>query len=815
MGCRCYPLWSLAVRSLTKPAMSFNLINPWMLLGLAGLALPVLAHLLSKKKYDVVNWGAMQFLEMGRNTRRKIRLEELLLMLLRMGLIALIAIALARPWASGGMLSSFVSTQARDVVIVIDGSYSMGWEGKAETPHAAAVQWAHDFLETLQPGDSVALLDARDRVRPVIESPTRDFRIVRDALNGLPPPSGTSNLADATARAVQILSRTSNLSREVVVLTDGQARCWRAEDDNLWTRFDDLRKQPTVKPRVWVVDVAQQKSADRTNFGVETLQLSRELTAVDFPVRVTTKVVYSGGKTTATRRVYLEVDGQRIDEKTLSVQLQPGSEGRGERSVEFEYRFASAGSHVIGVTLDDDDLPGDNRSEAAVVVTAALPVLLVDGDPRVEPGQSESHFMRLALTPDANANPLVRATVVKWNEFQPSDLKGAQVVALMNVPRLTDGQVEAISDFVASGGGLFCVLGDKVDKAAYAGNLHAAGNGLLPALPVSIEDDTAEELQGVRVQGASLETSWLKRFRSDRGGDFTKSRFAHWWKTQPVESADEKSGNEDGDDANALFGDDDTQTGLPTASPPLVVARLTTNDPLLVERNYGRGRVLLMTSPVDATDWNTLPAKQDFVVLLHEVVFHLASGRSTRNVDVGLPLVLPVAVDLDSKRYAFFGPSHTVFEAERAGDIEHPAVRLGDTRLPGLYDFRERGDNDEPKRGSSHEYFVVDFDRGESDLNPLEETQRSTLSGDERMTFVATLADLKSKMFTDASQTEFWHLLLLVFLGILIGEVVMTRQLVKGGHMLDEETGEEIASSSDEEDVFVGDDALGREELVR
>ena len=90
--------WHGPRSSTPATAMLYNFfINPWMLLGLLGLSLPILAHLLSKRKYDVVHWGAMQFLELGRNARRRIRLEQLLLLLLRMGLIALIAIALARP----------------------------------------------------------------------------------------------------------------------------------------------------------------------------------------------------------------------------------------------------------------------------------------------------------------------------------------------------------------------------------------------------------------------------------------------------------------------------------------------------------------------------------------------------------------------------------------------------------------------------------------------------------------------------------------------------------------------------------------------
>ena len=89
--------------------MTFDFINPIMLVGLAGVLIPVLVHLLRTQKHDVVEWGAIQFLELERVTRRRIRLEELLLLLLRMSLIALLTIAMARPWIDAGAMASFRS----------------------------------------------------------------------------------------------------------------------------------------------------------------------------------------------------------------------------------------------------------------------------------------------------------------------------------------------------------------------------------------------------------------------------------------------------------------------------------------------------------------------------------------------------------------------------------------------------------------------------------------------------------------------------------------------------------------------------------
>ncbi len=82
--------------------MGWGVLNAAMLLGLSGAALPVIIHLLNRRRDTVIDWGAMQFLDLGHQSRRRLRLTELLLMLARMGLLALVALALARPfWRPG------------------------------------------------------------------------------------------------------------------------------------------------------------------------------------------------------------------------------------------------------------------------------------------------------------------------------------------------------------------------------------------------------------------------------------------------------------------------------------------------------------------------------------------------------------------------------------------------------------------------------------------------------------------------------------------------------------------------------------------
>src|SRR5881227_390319 len=107
--------------------MTFGL-NTWMLVGLVALIIPPLIHLLNRRRYDVVDWGAMQFLQVSEVTRRRLLIEELLLMLLRMGLIAVLVLALAGPYTDDSPLASGQRTN-RDVVLVFDGSASMSFRG--------------------------------------------------------------------------------------------------------------------------------------------------------------------------------------------------------------------------------------------------------------------------------------------------------------------------------------------------------------------------------------------------------------------------------------------------------------------------------------------------------------------------------------------------------------------------------------------------------------------------------------------------------------------------------------------------------------
>jgi hypothetical protein len=759
-------------------------LNPWMLAGLAGVLLPVIAHLLSRNKYDQVDWGAMQFLELDPNAKRRIRLEELLLLLVRMGLIVLVTLALARPWIQSQWMGSFSPKQPRDIVLIIDGSYSMGWDanGNGKTSHLRSLQLARDFLRDMQVGDAVQVIHAIEQPHVMLPELTHDPYRVKETINDLPVPAGSADLVAAVRKGIQLLALGTNLQREVIVITDLQASSWKASDETLWAQLEDLRTQSAIVPRVWVIDASDGEVGRGPNFAIDRLQLSRELAIKGTSIRISSRVKSFGGEEVSLRKVHLEIDQIRLDDQSVRIKVPP----KGEITVDFEHRFDTVGSHLISLVLDDDCLSGDNRSDAVVTVTESLPVLLVDGDRKPDPTRSETFFAQAALLATGDEQPWISASVITPEELTADCLKSVSVVVIANVSQLTDSAISELQKFVRSGHGLIFTLGDQINREHYRTVLYALGKGLLPCQLDSIVNEDENQKRGVRIQSSSLELPWLQAFRADRGGTLSDARWSRWWKL--AISNQEAVSPEDPLSDDALDRKPLTPAQKP-ASDPLILGtaieevRLTTGDPLLVSRRFGNGTTAVFASTIDA-DWNTLPAKQDFVPFLYEMLFSLAVPVASRNLDADAPLVLTVPGDLKIEDFHFLNPVNKSFPGERIKDAFQPTVRLRETRLPGIYRFVRK--SAKPNDLVRPEYFVINFDRAESDVTPLSETDRELLSQNDRMKFVEGLPDLRTNMYTETSRTEIWWMLLYVFLGFLAIETWMTRRMVQGGYVSEE-----------------------------
>ncbi len=761
-------------------------LNPWLLLGLAGIALPIMAHLLSRRRFDIVEWGAMQFLNPSRKTRRRLKLEELLLLLLRIGLIGLIVLAVTRPMIPGGWLSGYRSGGSRTVVIVIDGSNSMSRSDGVNSVHQNAIRRASEFLKTLGGDDSVALIDARDQPMPVIESPLRDFEAVENQIRQLPPPGGACGMLAAVEKAIAILGRSSASARDVVVFSDRQEYGWKSDNDAEWTRFDDLLKFPTVRPKIWVVDVAPHLAPITRNVSVGQVSLSREMTVPDFPVRLKVAIRNNSDQELQIP-VRLLLDGQALAGESQN----PSVPARSETVLEFDHAIHPEGTHVLSVAAEvqDDAIAVDNVSHVAIHVADALPLLLVNGTPSATPSERGTFFVELAFAPLEGRQPWVRARVMEATELRAEDFESVAVVMFCNVSAISPDAAVALASFVAGGNGAFVACGAGTTPESFKSCF--ADSGLFaPVQIVRTREAPPQSEEIIGVSEASIQSGWMDRFRKPPGRSLLKASFSAWCLPK-ITFADMDS---------ETNGSVTTEPARLTGSPPIVLAQLKTGDPLLLESRYGDGLALLMTSGLDRS-WSDFPTRSDFVPFLHEAVFHLASARRHRNVSFGEPLIArilnsetksadgdAVPVDVEQKS-AVSPPEESVgFEFITPGDILKPVAAtreaqalvgvLPETFVPGIYSMRAVSDETELSRDA----FVVNYNHAEDDLTQLTADDKARLATNDRVRFASNLSDLSKRMYGAESMTELWAVLMTLFLLFLVTELLLTRRAIRKGY---------------------------------
>src|SRR3954463_2078933 len=202
-------------------------LNITMLAGIAGAGIPLVLHLLSRSRYRTVEWGAMLFLDgADAHVMQASRLKQLALLLLRMALIATLAMALAQPVIRGrwGGLARDARISA---VIRLDCSASMQFDENGKTRMELARSAVLNILESLRENSAAVVVMGGTRDVENLAQPTTDLQQLAQRVLGLSEPSGQANLADAMGRAMDVLDRGGEANRELYVVCDRQGLNWR------------------------------------------------------------------------------------------------------------------------------------------------------------------------------------------------------------------------------------------------------------------------------------------------------------------------------------------------------------------------------------------------------------------------------------------------------------------------------------------------------------------------------------------------------------------------------------------------------------
>ena len=726
----------MAFFALIFPLALFEMPLTAALVAGGAVSVPILIHLLNRRRFRIVPWAAMRFLLAAqRKNARRMRLEQLLLLLVRCLILVLAALAMmaVTPWAeavwrwanpSGGMSRLAGGTRTHRI-LVIDGSFSMGVKVDDTTPFERARGLAAQLIEEGNGSDGYSVVLMASPPRRIVPRPSEDSRKVAAEVRALKMTHGNADLAATLSTVASLLRETPGKfsAREVYFLTDLQRSGW------ISPRPGDLAPALTAfketHARAIFIDVGQE---GLSNLAVTGLELREPIATTSGEMRILA-TLFNHGDTRDEVSVRLFAGKARGSSSEKPLQLRPVGEKivRARRNqqtpVPFTYRFPTPGDYLIQVQVSHDALELDDRRAAVVRVRNTVPVLLVDGKPASELFDRASQWLRVALNPFDDreripASIAARPRVVNVRQFgdaSTGDLSRYDAVYLCDVPLLGTTEVRRLEAHVRRGGALIVCLGGQVDVNNYNDLLYRNGQGLLPAKLVDRRAPRSGYTFQLTMPPDAEKREPLQLFQDGAARErLLMPQFTRIFEVEPARAIN-------GITPRALLNfasvalPGRTGGGLMTAEggpailewrPPLPTGKdegaakedregTTPAKPSLAIPS-SRGRVVLITTTVNS-DWNNWPASPAFPPLMQELLYHAASARlRERALLVGEPIEL-VRSDVASGIEATVETPRDPFDRTPPSDEEArrritsqpladgSVLRFGDTEVSGLY----------------------------------------------------------------------------------------------------------------------------------
>jgi hypothetical protein len=715
--------------------------NILFLSALGAIAIPVIIHLIFRLRKRIVPFGTLRFLQkIVQRNRRRLRLRDIILLILRALAVALLALAFARPYFRGPAASS--SEKQRDVAFVLDDSFSMSSGRLARTNFDEAKALIREEISNLKTGDRAALVLTTGGGR-IVSPLSTDHGAVVSTLRATPLSYEKAELSGALRAAGGLLAGSEAPRRIVSVASDLQRSSWN-ETTLSALPSADVTYQSILPP------------VEAPNLAVVDARPVSEFWSPNIPVRIAARIANYGTSDAKGISVRLRVGADLSPRAALTVDVPAG----GETTRELQFLSAAGGEYRAMVEIDGrDGLSTDDRRN--FVLRLRDKIRVVCAQERIMRGSDrytdESYFLRMALEPrvgsaDAAASPF-RAERVETRWLDAAALRASDAACIIGARDLTDSQIAALADWVKEGGGVLIAPGKGEKdvpgaplekKLADAGLLVAksrgafrSGSSFYDALPLTTRD--------------VAHPVWQPFADAPPTADVMRAKLID--QLEPVEGAS-------------------------------VLATFEGGRPAVVELTVGKGRVIRLAFSLrpEATD---LPKRKSFLPFAHSLFTLLAqSQRSSADAafEVGAPVPvgesvgpgdLATVVDPDSGRHPLRPSSDG-----RAGDAP-VADRPGFYRL-----IVERAGSRQTRTYAAN-------------VSPLESDLRSsgpepflaalgTAAGERRTTNVAR-ADAETKQ-----DSSIWALLLLALMIVLVVESLLANRILldaRGGESVKEVAG--------------------------
>jgi hypothetical protein len=613
--------------------LAFGFVTPaFAVAGVLLASIPIIIHILNRRRFRTVQWAAMTFLlQAMRKNRRRLRFEQWLLLAVRCCVLGLLGLALARPvGCEQSTLATVAGRRSGLHVIVIDNSYSMAYEADrpdAKTHLDRAKQLAGQLINRLSAGgESVVLITAARPATAIIAKPSYDLEGAKTSIDRIQQSNSGTDLIGALQKAIEIAREESNQpSRSLYLFTDSTRSAWEPAQADV---LAGLGKDLSTLYRIAHFNLAK---TGQWNQAVLNIKPVSPLVRSQMDNEFSSLVRGFGGNSAAQLQ-------WKLDNLPLPGGGQITPEVNTPPQTQYQAQIKDGGFHVISTSIASENrLKIDDTRWRVVDVASELKVLIVEGERGIGPLSGSGSFLQIALAPPSEDGSHVLAGQIRTNSYilpeVISDLElGNKVlgdyraIILAGVGQISAPEADQLKAFVQQGGTILEFMGEDVNAETY--NQVMLPRGLMPGMltkRMNVSGDQKPYLFDFNPSG-SLHPLLKVFANSPNTGLDTAQVFAYWQADLPQDTKAQR-----------------VLDFLPDEKGH--------RDPAITVQTLGQGRVVFFATSAGPTSngtmWTTLPAKPNYVALMHELLAgNVTAGDGWVNKIVGESLEIPPTIQL-------------------------------------------------------------------------------------------------------------------------------------------------------------------------
>ncbi|MBM4065070.1 MAG: VWA domain-containing protein [Planctomycetes bacterium] len=708
-----------------------SFLNPILLFGILGAIIPIIIHLINKKKAISHKFAAIDFiLQTNKRISVKFKLRQLILLILRASLLAFLAMALARPFVKnfiGGMPEKDVPTSN---VIILDDSYSMQYSDNHESFFISAKTAAMEIINNLTKNDDAAVIICSGLGSQVLPELDYDKKNLLNFIEQAQPGFATTHITPALDAAVEVLTSARASIKRIFLLTDLTRNGW----DTDWFKSGNEKLRSHVS-NIHIIDLSEGRELKNTAI----THIEPQINVSERSAESTIKVTVSNFTPTRIKNLLAQVflGQKKVAQGFFNI------DATASETKEFYFSLEKGKGHTGWVEIPDDNLNTDNKRYFAINTSNKLEALLIDGDPKTNIYESETFYLEKALNPGREHASSIKPTICSIHEVKNFDFTNFDVVFLCNVETLPPEKIHELDKFVKEGGSVIFSLGNKVDANYYNNSFNTLLPHRLHTTRTFSGDSPLSEEQPLHLKTTEPTHPALHILSETSMSTLSSVKFYRVFYVDPAPLGNCKT---------ILSFSDDT--------------------PALIEKQIERGRCVLFTSSIDR-DWTDMPVKPFFLPLIQQLCRFL-TGNIAEEIQ-SETLVMhewqsPSPEDINSLEITNPEGTKAVLQPQLINNEK--SFSYNETNFPGIYAVTVEG----KPHPQFPQKFPVNVNAAESNLDKISQKELAALMGGINLTITTSPVTEGSEVLMGEAKKTLWGTLLFLTLCILFVESFVSRK---------------------------------------